>query len=63
MNNRNPTLAEVRNMVDLYLDLAEQVREHCPVLPSEVVRSLAVVDFAVQRLRNGALANLQKANQ
>lgn len=60
MNNRNPALAEVRNMVNLYLDLAEQVRENCPVLPSEVVRSLAVVDFAVQRLRNGALSGIKQ---
>lgn len=55
MNNRTAALAEVRFMADLLNDLASQVREHCPVLPSEVVRSLAVVEFAMMGLRNGKL--------
>jgi len=54
-DKRTESLSEVRFMADLLIDLAEQIREHCPVIHPEVVRSLAVVDYAIVRLRNGKL--------
>ena len=48
-------IPEVGFVADLLIDLATQVREHCPVLPAEVLRSLAVVDFAIVGIRNGKL--------
>lgn len=48
---RSPALAEVHFICLALSDLAEQVREHCPVLHTEVLRSLALADYALDLVR------------